>query len=97
MNKLGTNLKAKIAGGILALALLVSVGSPAAFAQSTTPGTTSGTTSGTSAQQTNNNNDDGFPWGLLGLAGLAGLAGLKPKEQTSRVERVERSPGARTS
>jgi MYXO-CTERM domain-containing protein len=30
--------------------------------------------------------DDEFPWGLLGLLGLAGLAGLKRKERDIHVD-----------
>ncbi len=29
---------------------------------------------------TDNDDDDGFPWGLLGLLGLAGLAGLRRRD-----------------
>ncbi len=32
----------------------------------------------------NDNDDDGFPWGLLGLLGLAGLAGLRHNDDRSR-------------
>jgi MYXO-CTERM domain-containing protein len=31
--------------------------------------------------QQSGNQDDGFPWGLLGLLGLAGLAGLGRKDR----------------
>lgn len=76
------------AGIMLAFALLVG-GSQATFAQEATPGT-GGTTV---AAQQNDNDDDGFPWGLLGLLGLAGLAGLRPHRH--EVERVDRTPGTR--
>jgi hypothetical protein len=35
--------------------------------------------------------DDGFDWGLLGLLGLIGLAGLKGRD-TKRVDTVHRDP-----
>ena len=38
------------------------------------------------------NDDDGFPWGLLGLLGLGGLAGLNRRDNTpQRVETVDAS------
>jgi hypothetical protein len=36
-------------------------------------------------------NNNGFPWGLLGLAGLAGLAGLRRQEQPQRIETIDAS------
>lgn len=42
-------------------------GAPAVLAQDA---------SGEGTTSTDQNNDDGFPWGLLGLAGLAGLLGM---------------------
>ena len=53
-----------------------------AFAQEETTATAPQTT-----QPAQNN--DGFPWGLLGLAGLAGLAGLSRRDNNQRPERVE--------
>lgn len=35
--------------------------------------------------------DDDFPWGLLGLLGLAGLAGLKKRESDIHVD-ARRNP-----
>ena len=37
------------------------------------------------------NDDDGFPWGLLGLLGLGGLAGLRRQEAPERVETIDAS------
>lgn len=39
---------------------------------------------GTTAHQ---DDDDDFPWGLLGLLGLAGLIGLKRRDDDVRVDR----------
>ncbi len=36
-------------------------------------------------------NDNDFPWGLLGLLGLAGLAGLRRREEPPRVATVDAS------
>lgn len=93
MNRISVKLKRITAGGILAGALMLALGSstaPAAFAQEATPGTT--TAGATTTTQDNNN--DGFPWGVLGLLGLAGLAGLRPQKQ--EVRHVERTPATRT-
>lgn len=84
------SLKRLASGAMLALALLLALGSPGlqstASAQTTTPGTTTTTTQ---------RNDDGFDWGLLGLLGLAGLAGLRPhKHEVERVDR-DRNTGTR--
>ena len=94
MYNISETLKRRAAGIMLGLALLLAVGSPAAFAQEATPGTAGTTPAGTTAgaQQTDND-DDGFPWGLLGLLGLAGLAGLRPHRHD--IERVDSTPGTR--
>jgi hypothetical protein len=42
------------------------------------PANAAGTTGGDAG--TTQQEDDGFPWGLLGLAGLAGLLGLKRRD-----------------
>ena len=34
--------------------------------------------------------DDDFPWGLLGLLGLAGLLGLKRRDDDVHIDRVDR-------
>lgn len=83
-------LKRWIAGIMLAFALLAG-GSQAAFAQEATPGAAA--TAVTNVAQQTDNDDDGFPWGLLGLLGLAGLAGLRPHQHD--IERVDRTPGTR--
>ena len=58
---------------LVAVGIICSTTSVAAVAQSTTtePG------AGYVTQQ----NDDDFPWGLLGLLGLAGFIGLKRKDE----------------
>jgi MYXO-CTERM domain-containing protein len=39
-----------------------------------------------SGYDTRAQDDDDFPWGLLGLLGLAGLAGLKRRERDIHVD-----------
>jgi MYXO-CTERM domain-containing protein len=68
------------------LAALMTVGAAAqASAQQQQPGTA---TQAPSSQQVNQgqarDDDNDFPWGLLGLLGLGGLAGLKRREQAVR-------------
>lgn len=36
--------------------------------------------------ETDDDDDDGFPWGLLGLLGLAGLLGTKRRDDDVRVD-----------
>jgi MYXO-CTERM domain-containing protein len=89
-------LGAKLALGLALLGVFTSAGIGSALAQESTPGTNTGTTGNTTtAGQTQNNNNDGFPWGLLGLLGLGGLAGLTRREEPRRVE-VDRTTTART-
>jgi MYXO-CTERM domain-containing protein len=90
-------LGAKLALGLALLGVFTSAGIGSALAQESTPGTNTGTTGNTTTagQTQNNNNDDGFPWGLLGLLGLGGLAGLTRREEPRRVE-VDRTTNART-
>lgn len=57
--------------------LILLGGAPAVLAQDASGEGT------TSTQQ----NDDGFPWGLLGLLGLAGLAGLGNRDKGRRDDR----------
>ncbi len=45
----------------------------------------------TQTAQPADNNDDGFPWGLLGLLGLGGLAGFNRRDNTRTVETVDAS------
>lgn len=82
---------------VLLLSLILSV-SPVALAQDTTPGTVTDTTVapldpnndgvvGTNTVVRDDN--DGFPWGLLGLIGLAGLAGLNRRPATATQVRAE--------
>ena len=73
---------------MLALALVsVSAVGSVAFAQDGTAVAEPQTTT-----QPVENDDDGFPWGLLGLLGLGGLAGLRRQEQpVRRVETVDAS------
>jgi MYXO-CTERM domain-containing protein len=49
-----------------------------------------GTTDTTYAQPVQEDDDD-FPWGLLGLLGLAGLLGLKKRERDIHVD-ARRNP-----
>ena len=82
--------KVSLALLLLALGVMWSVGGSVASAQEATA--TVGTTVSTPVA-TADNDDDGFPWGLLGLLGLAGLAGLRPKEHSHTVERTtDRTP-----
>ena len=78
---------------LVAAALMAIVGSPAlgrrAFAQE---GTTEPVPQ-TQVVQTEEQNE--FPWGLLGLLGLGGLAGLRRHEEPRRVEAVDASRHAR--
>lgn len=39
--------------------------------------------------------DDEFPWGLLGLLGLAGLLGLRRRDQHVHVDRTTTGTGTR--
>lgn len=50
-----------------------------------------GTTDTTYAQPVQQEEDDDFPWGLLGLLGLAGLLGLKKRERDIHVD-ARRNP-----
>ncbi len=50
-----------------------------ALSQNTTTNTTAPSTTAPVAD----NDDDGFPWGLLGLLGLAGLAGLRRRDDSA--------------
>ena len=74
-------------GAILAAALAV-LSPAAALAQSNTTGTDTGYTATTQERE----DDDGFPWGLLGLLGLAGLLGLKRKERDIHVDARRNNP-----
>ena len=40
--------------------------------------------------------DDDFPWGLLGLAGLAGLIGLKRRDRDDDIRRTGTGTGTGT-
>jgi MYXO-CTERM domain-containing protein len=59
-----------------AVALAVTLTSPA-VAQTADPATDPAMTNPVPVE----NNDDDFPWGLLGLLGLAGLLGLKRRDR----------------
>ena len=83
------------------VALLLAVGSgfsgaplsTVAFAQEGTAVPSTNAEPVPATQTTQQDDNDGFPWGLLGLLGLGGLAGLRRQEPT-RV--VENASGART-
>ena len=72
-----------------ALATALALSPAAALAQ--TNDTTVGTTDTTYAQPVQQEDDDEFPWGLLGLLGLAGLLGLRKKERDIHVD-ARRNP-----
>jgi hypothetical protein len=66
-----------------ALAAALALSPAAALAQNdATAGTADTTTYAAPVQD----DDDDFPWGLLGLLGLAGLLGLKKKERDIHVD-----------
>ncbi|HEX9964777.1 MAG TPA: WGxxGxxG family protein [Allosphingosinicella sp.] len=71
-----------------ALAAVLTLSPAAAVAQNDT---TVGTTDTTYAQPVQQEDDDDFPWGLLGLLGLAGLLGLKKRERDIHVD-ARRNP-----
>jgi MYXO-CTERM domain-containing protein len=71
-----------------ALAAALALSPAAALAQNDT---TAGTTDTAYAQPVQQEEDDDFPWGLLGLLGLAGLLGLKKREPDIHVD-ARRNP-----
>ena len=71
---------------VLAAAALALLSPAAAFAQDNV-GDTTDTTYAAPARE----DDDDFPWGLLGLLGLAGLLGLKKRERDIHVD-ARRNP-----
>lgn len=71
-----------------ALAAALALSPAAALAQTND---TVGTTDTTYAQPVEREDDDDFPWGLLGLLGLAGLLGLKKRERDIHVD-ARRNP-----
>ncbi|HEX8062044.1 MAG TPA: WGxxGxxG family protein [Allosphingosinicella sp.] len=70
-----------------ALAAALMLSPAAALAQNDTAGTAD-TSYATPVQQ---EDDDDFPWGLLGLLGLAGLLGLRKRERDIHVD-ARRNP-----
>jgi MYXO-CTERM domain-containing protein len=73
-----------------ALAAALALSPAAALAQNDTATTTT-TADPTYAQPVQQEDDDDFPWGLLGLLGLAGLLGLKKRERDIHVD-ARRNP-----
>jgi hypothetical protein len=69
------------------LAAALAVSPAAALAQNDATVGTTDTTYAAPVQE----DDDDFPWGLLGLLGLAGLLGLKKKERDIHVD-ARRNP-----
>ena len=65
-----------------ALAAALALSPAAALAQNDATAGTADTTYAAPVQD----DDDDFPWGLLGLLGLAGLLGLKKKERDIHVD-----------
>jgi hypothetical protein len=59
---------------VIAASAMLAIGAPA-VAQTAT-----GTDGTTTTQPIEQDDDDGFPWGLLGLLGLAGLLPRKQKD-----------------
>jgi MYXO-CTERM domain-containing protein len=74
------------ASALLLMILSVSTVGTVTFAQEGTTVPPDATTT-----QPVQNNDDGFPWGLLGLLGLGGLAGLRRQPETRTVETIDAS------
>jgi MYXO-CTERM domain-containing protein len=89
----GTIVRKQIAA--IGLAALLTAGAAAqASAQQQQPGAATQAPSSQQVNQGQNRDDDNdFPWGLLGLLGLAGLAGLKRREHVVRHD--DRVPTAR--
>jgi MYXO-CTERM domain-containing protein len=95
--------KIALCGGAFILALLVAIGSTAvltvqptttvAFAQDGTavPTAVAQTAPVQTTQPAREDNND-FPWGLLGLVGLAGLAGLRRQPEPVRREPANVKP-----
>ncbi len=79
------NLRRTALAGTLLMAVVLGTGS-VAYAQDATAEPQTAQT-----QPAHENNDDGFPWGLLGLLGLGGLAGLRRNDNPRRVETVDAS------
>ena len=72
----------KLAAKTLALAFAVTLATPA-VAQSVDPAADPAMTTSAPAED-----DDDFPWGLLGLLGLAGLLGLKRRDDDDNIRRT---------
>ena len=74
----------RVSSTILALAFAAVLTGPVHAQETPTP-----TATVTQVDRAEPQNDDGFPWGLLGLLGLAGLAGLRrqPQPEVRTVER----------
>lgn len=90
MKNLGTYTVALMFALLLAFGGSTSLGAftpSIAFAQEATP-----VQDGTTQQQQPVEEDNDFPWGLLGLLGLAGLAGLR-----RRPEPVQRDTSSRST
>lgn len=96
-------MKRLLAAGLLAFALLFAVSytvgngagqTRSVMAQDSTPVATTvaqpAQTTTQPVQQRDDNN--GFPWGLLGLLGLAGLAGLRRQPEPIRHEATNATP-----
>ncbi len=71
-----------------ALAAALALSPAAALAQNDTGTTTADAPYAAPVQE---EEDDDFPWGLLGLLGLAGLLGLKKRERDIHVD-ARRNP-----
>src|SRR3712207_2331142 len=85
---------------VLAFTLLLALGSivtsrvhPAgvAFAQEATAAPTGAAQPVVTTQQAEQDDND-FPWGILGLLGLAGLAGLRRQPEPVRQQSVRQEP-----
>ena len=76
----------RIPSKALAAALAVTIATPA-IAQTADPATDPAMTNPAPVE-----NDDDFPWGLLGLLGLAGLLGMKRRDRDD----VRRTTGTGT-
>ena len=75
--------KVRVAGALL-LALGISTVTSRVYAQDENQPVES-------AQTTQQDNTNDFPWGLLGLLGLGGLAGLMRRDAPQRMETIDAS------
>jgi MYXO-CTERM domain-containing protein len=83
----------KIASKALAVALTVTLATPAVAQSAADPAADPMMANPAPVE----NNEDDFPWGLLGLLGLAGLLGLKRRDRDDDTRRAPSGTGTGTS